>query len=89
MRAFAELYDEIDTTTSTNLKVAAMARYFRQRAACRCRMGRVHSFRPQTQTIHRPGAAAALADRSVGACRNGSSMNPIRRSAIWRRPLRC
>ena len=29
MREFAELYDEIDTTTSTNLKVAAMARYFR------------------------------------------------------------
>jgi DNA ligase-1 len=32
MRAFAELYDEIDTTTSTNLKVAAMARYFRAAA---------------------------------------------------------
>jgi DNA ligase-1 len=29
VRAFAELYDEIDTTTSTNLKVAAMSRYFR------------------------------------------------------------
>ena len=29
MRDFAELYDEIDTTTSTNLKVAAMTRYFR------------------------------------------------------------
>jgi DNA ligase-1 len=29
VREFAELYDEIDTTTSTNLKVAAMARYFR------------------------------------------------------------
>lgn len=29
MRDFAELYDEIDTTTSTNLKVAAMSRYFR------------------------------------------------------------
>ena len=28
MRAFAELYDEIDTTTSTNLKVSAMARFF-------------------------------------------------------------
>jgi DNA ligase 1 len=28
VRAFAELYDQIDTTTSTNLKVAAMARYF-------------------------------------------------------------
>ena len=38
MRAFAELYDEIDTTTSTNLKVAAMARLFRQR--CRRRMPR-------------------------------------------------
>lgn len=32
MRAFAELYDEIDTTTSTNLKVAAMVRYFRSAA---------------------------------------------------------
>jgi DNA ligase 1 len=29
VRDFAELYDEIDTTTSTNLKVAAMTRYFR------------------------------------------------------------
>ncbi len=29
MREFADLYDEIDTTTSTNLKVAAMVRYFR------------------------------------------------------------
>jgi DNA ligase-1 len=29
VRAFAELYDEIDTTTATNLKVAAMAAYFR------------------------------------------------------------
>ncbi|MEJ0036928.1 MAG: ATP-dependent DNA ligase [Gammaproteobacteria bacterium] len=29
MRDFAELYDEIDTTTSTNLKVAAISRYFR------------------------------------------------------------
>jgi DNA ligase-1 len=29
VRDFAELYDEIDTTTSTNLKVAAMSRYFR------------------------------------------------------------
>ena len=28
MRAFARLYDEIDSTTSTNAKVAAMARYF-------------------------------------------------------------
>lgn len=32
MRAFAETFDEIDTTTATNLKVAAMARYFRQAA---------------------------------------------------------
>jgi len=32
MRAFSELYDEIDTTTSTNLKVDAMARYFRNAA---------------------------------------------------------
>ena len=29
MRAFSELYEELDTTTSTNLKVAAMVRYFR------------------------------------------------------------
>jgi DNA ligase-1 len=29
VRAFAEAFDEIDTTTATNLKVAAMARYFR------------------------------------------------------------
>ena len=28
MKRFAELYDEIDRTTSTNAKVAAMARYF-------------------------------------------------------------
>src|SRR6185312_8133806 len=28
MRAFSELYEELDTTTSTNLKVAAMVRYF-------------------------------------------------------------
>ena len=33
MREFAELYDEIDTTTSTNLKVAAMTRYFRSAPA--------------------------------------------------------
>ncbi len=32
MRAFSELYEELDTTTATNLKVAAMARYFRQAA---------------------------------------------------------
>jgi DNA ligase-1 len=29
MRAFGELYEELDTTTSTSLKVASMARYFR------------------------------------------------------------
>src|SRR5579862_9411957 len=29
MKAFSELYEELDTTTSTNLKVAAMVRYFR------------------------------------------------------------
>jgi len=29
VHAFSELYEELDTTTSTNLKVAAMARYFR------------------------------------------------------------
>jgi DNA ligase-1 len=29
VREFAEAYDEIDTTTSTNLKVAALTRYFR------------------------------------------------------------
>jgi DNA ligase-1 len=29
MRAFSELYEELDTTTSTNLKVAAMVRYFK------------------------------------------------------------
>jgi DNA ligase-1 len=28
MRAFGELFEELDTTTSTNLKVAAMVRYF-------------------------------------------------------------
>lgn len=28
MRGFGELYEELDTTTSTNLKVAAMVRYF-------------------------------------------------------------
>src|SRR5687768_965403 len=28
MKRFAQLYDEIDRTTSTNAKVAAMARYF-------------------------------------------------------------
>ncbi len=32
MRAFSELYEELDTTTSTNLKVAAMTRYFRSAA---------------------------------------------------------
>jgi len=32
MRAFAALYEELDTTQSTNLKVAAMARYFREAA---------------------------------------------------------
>lgn len=32
MRAFSELYEELDTTTSTNLKVAAMARYFKSAA---------------------------------------------------------
>jgi DNA ligase 1 len=29
MRAFSELYEELDTTTSTNLKVAAMVRYLK------------------------------------------------------------
>src|ERR1700729_358101 len=29
MKAFAELYEELDTTTSTNLKVAAMVRYLK------------------------------------------------------------
>ena len=29
MRAFSELYEELDTTTSTNLKVAVMVRYFK------------------------------------------------------------
>lgn len=29
MQAFSELYEELDTTTSTNLKVAAMVRYFK------------------------------------------------------------
>jgi DNA ligase-1 len=33
MRAFSELYEELDTTTSTNLKVAAMVRYFRSAPA--------------------------------------------------------
>ncbi len=33
MRAFSELYEELDTTTATNLKVAAMARYFRHAPA--------------------------------------------------------
>ncbi len=33
MRAFSELYEELDTTTSTNLKVAAMIRYFNAAAA--------------------------------------------------------
>jgi hypothetical protein len=28
MREFARLYDAIDSTTSTNAKVAAMVRYF-------------------------------------------------------------
>jgi DNA ligase-1 len=32
VRAFAETFDEIDTTTATNLKVAAMVRYFQQAA---------------------------------------------------------
>ncbi|HEY0681270.1 MAG TPA: ATP-dependent DNA ligase [Steroidobacter sp.] len=30
MRAFAALFEELDTTQSTNLKVAAMSRYFRE-----------------------------------------------------------
>src|ERR1700729_3181932 len=29
MRAFSELFEELDTTTATNLKVAALVRYFR------------------------------------------------------------
>src|ERR1700761_6398491 len=33
MRAFAELFDAIDSTTSTNLKVAAMTTYFSKAAA--------------------------------------------------------
>jgi DNA ligase-1 len=32
MRAFAQLYEDIDTTTATNLKVAAMVDYFRKAA---------------------------------------------------------
>jgi DNA ligase-1 len=32
MRAFSVLYEELDTTTSTNLKVAAMVRYFNNAA---------------------------------------------------------
>src|SRR5262245_38554312 len=33
MREFAEAFDAIDTTTATNLKVAAMARYFKSAPA--------------------------------------------------------
>ena len=29
MRAFSELFEELDTTTATSLKVAAMVRYLR------------------------------------------------------------
>ena len=32
MRAFSELFEELDTTTATNLKVAAMVRYFKHAA---------------------------------------------------------
>jgi DNA ligase-1 len=32
VRAFSELFEELDTTTATNLKVAAMVRYFRSAA---------------------------------------------------------
>ena len=32
MRAFAELYAELDATTSSNAKLAAMQRYFAQAA---------------------------------------------------------
>jgi DNA ligase-1 len=32
MRAFSELFEELDTTTATNLKVAAMVRYFKSAA---------------------------------------------------------
>ena len=28
MRAFSELFEELDTTTATSLKVAALTRYF-------------------------------------------------------------
>lgn len=33
MRAFSELFEELDTTTATNLKVAAMVRYFQSASA--------------------------------------------------------
>ncbi len=33
MRAFSELYEELDSTTSINLKLAALARYFRAASA--------------------------------------------------------
>ena len=50
MRQFALLYDAIDSTTSTNAKVAAMAAYFHSGAEGRRRVGGVLPDRPAAET---------------------------------------
>ena len=65
MQRFAQLFDDIDRTTSTNAKVAAMGAYFRQRAAGGCRVGRLLPDRPPAQA---PAArAAAIRDWTLAA----------------------
>ena len=50
MRRFAQLYERLDRTTSTNAKVAALAEYFGDGASRGCRLGALLSDRTATET---------------------------------------
>ena len=63
MQRFAELFEALDTTTSTNAKVAAMVAYLRSVEPLGCRLGHVCADRPPSETQRGPGAAAPLAGR--------------------------
>ena len=89
MKAFAALYRELDATTSSLAKQAALQRYLQRAAPAGRRLGGVLPGRRQAAPAGADQAAARCWRRRPPACPNGCSTRATRPSATWPRPSRC
>jgi DNA ligase-1 len=87
MRRFAELFEELDTTTSINEKLASLVRYFGAAPAADSAWAAYFLSGRRLKRLVGPATLREWLLAQTG-CPTGSWMKLTQKSAIWRRRSR-